>query len=233
MNRLNTLLLACTLFLLMTSCSQELEKHELTPIESSIVLNADQTLDSLSFYTYDSWKVTPQVDWISIYGKTYADVVNDFTKYLWTVYASVKPNTSGETREGSVLVQSHDFSYSFPVIQLGLLCITHPVYTVDSWYDEHSRIPQVAHYELSGSANWTSDSICFTVENDWNLALVDEVPTGWLTFDKNWGLAGEHCRVNLSFTANKDKDNERRATLRLTSGKVSNTITVRQSPAPK
>lgn len=232
MNKIKIVLLACAVPALVISCSNEIETHELTPVDKPYVLYADHTLDSLLFYSFDSWTATPQVDWLSIYGDSHTEIKNDNTKYFWTIHVSVKPNATGQTRKGSVLVQSYDYSYSSPVIQLGLLNLSHPDYIVDSWLDEKARIPEVAHYELIDSAHWTSDSICFTVENSWELAFEGEAPN-WLSYDRMFGSSDEHYRVNLTLERNTDRENERRATLRLTSGEVSNIITVRQLPAGK
>lgn len=209
------------------------ERHELTPIEKSFILYADQTRDSLFFYTFDSWTVTPQNDWISIEGNSHMDIEYDYMKrYLCRIIVLFQPNTTGKTRYGSVLVQSYDYSYSSPFVQLGLLNVSHPAYTVDSWIDEQNHIPEVAHYELVDSANWTNDSICFTVQNNWNLDFADETEPDWLTLDKTTDLPGKY-KVNLTLTKNTDTENGRKATLRLTSGEVSNLITVRQLPAKK
>lgn len=228
-----TLLLACSLLPFFASCIGDPDTHQLTPIEQSFVLYADQTVDSLRFYTFDSWTVTPQVDWITIDGDSHQDITYDFTKcYLCRAFVRIKPNTTGKTRSGSVLVQSYDYSYSAPFVQLGLLNVSHPTFTVDSWLDEPSKIPSVAHYELIDSAHWVADSICFTVQNDWNLEFEDATAPDWLLFDKSTDIKGVH-RVHLTLAENTDTENGRVATLRLTSGMVSNLITVRQLPAKK
>ncbi len=232
MYKTKSLLLACSFFSFLASCVGDPDTHQLTPVEQSIVLYADQTVDSLRFYTFDSWTVTPQVDWISIDGNSHQDITYDYTKcYLCRAYVTVKPNTTGKTRTGTVLVQSYDYSYSAPFVQLGLLNVSHPLPTVDSWLDEQSGIPDVAHYELIDSAHWTADSICFTVQRNWNLSFVDEATPDWLSVDNIPGFSNGRYRVNLTLTENTDTKNGRQATLRLTSGTVFNLITVRQLPA--
>ena len=233
MNKLKTLLFSFCLLPFLASCVSDPERHQLTPVEQSIVLYADQTIDSLRFYSFDSWTVTPQVDWITVEGQSHADVTYDYTKcYLNKVILKFKPNTQGKTRSGSVLVQSYEYSYSSPFVQLGLLDIYHPTFTVDSWLNEQSGIPDVAHYELIDSAHWTNDSICFNVENNWDLEFADETAPDWLSMDKTTDIPGKY-RVHLSLTENTDTENERKATLRLTSGQVSNLISIRQLPAKK
>lgn len=232
MNKLKTLLLACSLLPLLASCDGEAERHELTPEVSSIIIYADETIDSLRFYTFDSWTVTPQVDWITVEGNTHLDLVHDNSmRYLCRVILNVKPNTTGKTRKGTVLVQSYDYSYSAPFVQLGLFKVSHPLFTADTWLDEQSGIPDVAHYELIDSAHWESDSICFTVHSNWNLVFADEAPE-WLALDNTMGLPGKH-RVNLTLVPNTDTENGRETKLRLMGDKVSNEIIVRQLPAKK
>lgn len=231
MYKIKTFLLACSLLSLLASCNDS-ETHMLTPVEQALIIYADQTVDSLSFYTFDSWTATSQVDWITIDGDSHQDFVYDNTKcYLCKAYLKAQPNTTGKTRKGFVLVKSYDYSYSAPFVQLGLIRMSHPYYTVDTWLDEQSRIPDVAHYELIDSAHWTEDSLCFTVENNWELVFEDETPS-WLQLDNDTDLKGKY-KVNLTLEPNTDKENERVTKLRLTSGEVSNEIVVRQLRAKK
>ena len=144
---------------------------------------------------------------------------------------SVQPNTTGKTRQGTVLVKSYDYSYLAPFVQLGLLCVSHPSYTIDTELPNYSSLPSEGHYELVDSAHWTSDSICFTVERNWDLVFVGEKPE-WLNIDKQTDLPGKY-KVNLMLSPNEDTENGRQATLKLTSGEVSNEIIVRQLPAKK
>ena len=230
------MLLACGLIPLFFSCANDPERHELTPIASSFIHYADETTDSLRFYTFDSWTATSQNEWITIESDSHIDIKYDFTRrYFCRVFVSFTPNTTGKTRVGTVLVKSYDYPSAFPFVQLGLLNVTRPALTnktVDSWLDEQAGIPEVAHYELIDSANWTSDSICFTVQNSWDLKFVGETTPDWLTLDKTTDLKGKN-KVYLTLTENTDTENGREATLRLTSGKVSNDIIVRQLPAKK
>lgn len=231
MYKIKIMLFACGVASFLASCVNEPEAHQLTPLEQPFVLYADQTEDSLRFYTYDSWTVTPLVDWISIDGPSHSEINYNYMKrYLCRLIVSLKPNTTGKTRKGSVLVQSYDYCYSAPFVQLGVLNVSHPRYTVDSYLDVQSLIPDVAHYVLTDSAYWTSDSICFTVQNSWELAFVGEAAPDWVSLDRVVGSSGK-SKVNLTLAKNTDTENGREATLRLTSGGVSNTITVRQLPA--
>ena len=232
MYKTKNLLLAGGLLLSLACCTNDPEMHQLSPVELPFILYADQTVDSVCFYTFDSWSVTPQVDWITVDGESHGSFSYDYTKrYLCKVFLKLTPNASGQTRSGSVLVQSYDYSYSSPFVQLGMLRVSHPAYTADSYVDETKIIPQTARYVLTDSAHWTSDSICFIVQSNWDLEFVGDAPE-WLSLDKTTDLPGRH-RVNLTFEPNTDTENGREAKLKLTSGKVANEIVVRQLPAKK
>ena len=137
MYKTKTLLLVCSLLPFLASCVSDPETHQLVPVEQPIILYADQTVDSLSFYTFDSWTVTPQADWITIDGPSHQDITYDYTKcYLCKAYLKVQPNTTGKTRTGMVLVQSYEYSYTSPFVQLGLLNVSHPLPTVDTWLND-------------------------------------------------------------------------------------------------
>lgn len=232
MNKLKTLLLACSLLSIFASCISDPERHELSPVGSSIILYADHTVDSLQFYTFDSWTVTPKDNWITVDGDSHMDLDYNYSiGYLCKVFLKIQPNTTGKTRCGTVLVQSYKYSYSSPFVQLGILKITHPAYTADTWLDEQSGIPEVAHFELVDSAHWTSDSICFTVQNNWDLVF-DGEPAEWLTLDKTTDLKGKY-KVYLTLVPNTDTEEGRSTKLKLTCNGVTNEIVVRQLPAKK
>ncbi|MBP3712868.1 MAG: BACON domain-containing protein [Bacteroidaceae bacterium] len=232
MNKIITLLLACSLTAFLASCADNSERHELTPVEQPFVLYADQTVDSLSFFTFDSWSVVSQDEWIAVDGDSHLDFDYDNTRrYLFRVYLKLQPNTTGETRAGTVLVKSYDYAFSAPFVQLGILNLSHPAYTADTPFDEYGIIPRTAHYELVDSAHWTEDSICFTVQNSWNLLFPDEKPD-WISLDRTAASAGQYS-VKLTLEPNTDTDNGRQAKLKLHSGNVSNEIVVRQLPAKK
>ena len=233
-HKTKALLLACSMISLFLSCAGNPENHQLAPVNGASILFADQTVDSILFYTFDSWSVTSQSDWITIEGQSHGEFTYDYTKrYLCRVDVSLLPNTTGRTRRGLALVKSYDYSYSFPFYQLGMLEVSHPAYTVESYYSESSTLPEVTSFVLTDSAHWTADSICFTVHNNWELKPSDGALPDWLVLEgATSGLPGKG-EVRLTLTSNTDTENERKATLQLTSGEVSNQITVRQLPAKK
>ena len=233
MYKIKTLLFACSLLPLVWCCNGDPDTHELSPSVQPVILYADDTLDSLSFYTFDSWTVTPQADWITIAGDAHMDIkYNNTKRYLCKVFVKTLPNTTGRTRSGSVLVQSYDYSYSTPVVQLGQLNVSHPARTVDTWLDDLHIVPLDARYVLTDSAHWTRDSICFTVQDRWELTFVDGKPD-WLDFYEETNHLPGTYSVLLTLVPNQDKEHERETTLCLTSGGIANTITVRQLRAQK
>ena len=231
MYRIKILLFACGLLSLFASCNES-ETHELIPVEKRFILFADQTVDSLMFSTFDSWIVTPQVDWLTVDGDSHMDIKYDNSKrYLFKVFLNAQPNTTGKTRSGLVHVQARDDSFLAPIVQLGLLNVTYPYYKVDSYLDDSGIIPDVAHYELIDSAHWERDSLCFEVESVWGLTFVGEKPD-WIELDKDAGFPGNYT-VYLTLTPNTNPEKERETKLCLTSGEVSNEIVIRQLPAKK
>lgn len=145
---------------------------------------------------------------------------------------SLQPNTTGRTRQGLVRVQSYDYSYSVPFYQFGMLDVTRPAYTIESYLDKAALLPDVALHVLTDSANWEADSISFQVHNPWELTFADGAAPDWLVLSKTSGQPGKH-QVNLTLMPNTDTENGREAVLQLTSGEVSDRITVRQLPAKK
>ena len=228
MYKYRKLLLACSLLPMLAACNSAPEYHELTPVVEPAILFADQKLDSIRFFTYDNWSATPQQDWLGIAGPSRQDNVQyDYRRsILYRVLVSAQPNTTGKTRIGTVLVHSYEYDSLFPIMQLGILNVSHPQYKADSWIDDSQFYPEVAHFELTDSAYRTADSICFTVENNWELTFADATPPDWLTLDLQTGMPRRHYQVNLTLTPNSGE--ERKATLRLTSGEVTNEIVVRQ-----
>lgn len=221
---------------LFASCSSDAEVHQLSPFSASTVHFADQLVDSLQFLTTDSWTAQSQNDWISTKGVTSGTVANSYgTRYFVTVPIEMKPNATGRTRTGSVVVNSHEFSFNMPFVQLGILEITHPAFTAEKWLDVSRGIPAEASFVLTDSAHWTVDSLCFNVHGNWDLEFAEQPNPDWIAVDKSTDLPGRY-KVNLSLTPNTDTGNGREAKLRLTTDvsggeRISNTITMRQLPA--
>lgn len=232
MYKIKTLFIVVSLLSLVVSCADDPEMHKFSLDPGTFVLYADQTSGTFSFETYDSWTAEPQVDWITIEGDNYLDVAYNYMNlYHSTVTFTAQPNTTGRTRLGTIFVKTY-YSSAIPFYQLGVLNVSHPRYAIRSWLEEQAHIPDEVIYELEDSAHWTEDSICFKVENDWELEFVGEAPE-WIELVNNPAGSSGKNRVNFNLTPNTDTENGRETKLKLTSGEVSNEIVVRQLPAKK
>ena len=224
-----TLFLIFGLLPFVLSCVKDPETHQLLIENRFATLYADQTIDSVVFYTFDSWSAASATDWLTIDGPSEGKIqYNNSRRYRCRAGLIVSPNTTGETRDGYVYVNSYDYSSTFVRVQYGYLNISRPVCTVDSYLDEGQTVPKKVHHTLTVNAQTDEDSLCFVVQNFWSLAFEGETPE-WVTFDKTGGQRGKNS-VKLSFSENTDATKTREAKLRLTSGQVSNIITIQQKP---
>lgn len=224
-----TLFLICGLLPFVLSCVKDPETHQLLIENSFTTLYADQTVDSLVFYTFDSWSVVSAADWLTIDGPSEGKIqYNNSRRYRCRAGLIVSPNTTEVTRVGKVHVNSY-YPSTFVRVQYGYLNISRPVCTVDSFLVEAPTVPKKVHHTLTVNAQTDEDSLCFAVQNYWSLAFEGETP-GWLTLEKTQGERGKNS-VKLSFSENTDATKTREAKLRLTSGVVSNIITIQQKSA--
>lgn len=221
-------LLLCAL----VSCGDEPQVIGLRPERGTVYLFADEKADSLVFSTTDSWTVTSLHDWITVVGDAHLDLAHYNTSVHFSVPLLFQPNTTGKTRSGLLHVASNGNDFYAPFVQFGTLEVTYPGDTIESFLDEPNRIPEVARHILNVSSTSTADSVWFNVHNPWQLQYVDNPAPDWLTFDKSGGASGRH-RILLTLTENTDSENERTLSLKLTSGEVTDFITVRQAPAKK
>ena len=225
-----TLFLICGLLPFVLSCVKDPETHQLLIENRFATLYADQTIDSVVFYTFDSWSAASATDWLAIDGPSEGKIqYNNSRRYRCRAGLIVSPNTTGVTRDGYVYVNSYDYSSTFVRVQYGYLNISRPLCTVEEFMDEAQTVPKKVHHTLTVNAQTDEDSLCFVVQNYWSLAFEGETPE-WVTFEKTQGERGKNS-VKLSFSENTDATKTREAKLRLTSGVVSNIITIQQKPA--
>lgn len=211
------------------SCG-DLDNHELAvvyPAQGYRILYADHTCDSICFVTFDSWRVRPHDEWIRLTGKESGTIKYDNSKrYLISSELEFAPNTTNQTRIGTVEVNSYDYAVGAKYIQFGHLEITHPVAMVDSLRPE-STIPHSVSFCLRDSAFVLADSLCFDVHNVWTLKCKDgEQLPSWITLGKTSGNSGKNS-VALTFQENMELT-PRSTVLTLTSGRVTNEIKIEQ-----
>ncbi len=214
--------------LFMASCNEE-GRHQLSivyPAQGYRILHADEVADSIMFVTFDSWKVTAyQSDWIRVTHNEKGTIQNDgVSAHIITSDLQFAPNATRHSRIGWVTINSYEYQVGAKYLQYGHLDINRPSAKAETFMSG-STIPDSVSFCLADSSYTTADSLCFRVQNHWELEFVDEQPE-WISADKMYGHSGRN-RVNLTFQANPDTT-ARRTKVRLTSGRVSNDIEIVQ-----
>jgi len=216
------------------SCLSDPERHQLSVVyPDNTLLYADATVDSLLFYTFDSWEVYPNCTWIQVDGENKYNLPYDYNKnYLCKVMLALQPNTTGKTRMGTVTVNSYDYSANGLYTQLSYLHVTNLDYKVTNYvtspYDGVSvNIPENVNFFMADSAFVTQDSICFTVEKSWTLGTPDgsELPS-WFQLEKTSGRSG-HQNVTVTLEENPFYE-DRKTTVRLSSSGINTDISITQ-----
>lgn len=222
------------LCLALQSCNFSSEQHQLYIYYPNGVkaIAADQTQDSLRFFTYDSWKLSTTDNWISIVGDASHEIKNPAALCDVKYDIQLQPNTSKTARLGYVQVRSY---YENPAsaiyYQTGWLDIIKPTFKGISFYDEDTKqIPKEVSFTLADSCQVVSDSLWFSVYNNWTLEYVGE-QVAWVKMDRNQGKAGEN-KVYLTFEPNEATE-DRQTVVRLTSGPCSTDMTIKQYGAKK
>ena len=226
------LLAACTFVsgLFMASCG-DMDQHQLMiayPAQGYSILFADQTVDSISFLTFDSWKIIPHANWISLTGDNEGGIKYDYAKRYWiTSELKFEPNTTNRTRLGAVEVISYEYHTGATYYQYGHLDIYRPIPKVEKYYKDSRLIPDSVSFCLADSAFILTDSLCFDVHNAWELVRKDNgEQVDWVKFDKQYGKPGRN-RLIVTFEENEDTT-DRSVVFELKSGRVSNDITIKQ-----
>lgn len=209
------------------SCVSDPDQHQLQiAYPNNPLLFADATQDSLLFFTFDSWKVTPNHSWLSVEGITSGEFKYDYNRrYLVSVPVALQPNTTGESRIGSITVDSYEYTAYGIYLQLGYLNITNIPCKVTSLLNDYSSVPKTVDFQLSDSAFVTRDSICFNVQKSWNLSFPHQQPS-WIQLERTEGFSGNN-KVYITLEENPTFE-DRKTTLRLTSSGVNTDIAVTQ-----
>ena len=138
MCKIKTFLLACSLLSLIASCNDS-ETHLLTPVEKAIIIYADQTVDSLSFYTFDSWTAASQADWLAIDGDSHQDFVYDNTKcYLCKAYLKAGIDLGGFNPMTDVTIDPDETMITLTLPSPTLLSLNMPIDGIDVLYEKAS-----------------------------------------------------------------------------------------------
>lgn len=170
-----------SLIVLMTGCDKESYRHAIGivyPAGGNIVY-ADQVEDSVVFYTFDSYEVTPTSDWIQTNYK-YAEPKKKFANayyYSWMfrVGLDIAPNMDGKCRYGFVSVQSQgDDGWSQTV---GTAFYQYAWHNIGKPYPKYritNEMPDSASFALRVAATCEADTLLFTTYQDWKLEVPAE-----------------------------------------------------------
>ena len=193
------------------------------------IIYADQYEDSVKFNCTDIFHVAPagETNWISVD----ADVATGKIQYSYLVGWEVKvllniaSNTEGTTRMGYVTVRTYgdDWDRTLTASYMQLPWINIIVPAADITYAEESPyLPVSAKFKAEYAANETSGTIVFEASGEsWTL-------TGgtFVHYTEDSGIKGKQT-IALTLDANETTE-ERTDNLILTSGGISNTITITQ-----
>ena len=208
--------------LLTAACNKETGTHMLSieyPLGMGVVF-ADQTEDSLSFVTTESWRIVSHQTWCSVpenmksYHNPYSDMLVSFTLPL-----RFTPNTSGRYRIAEVEVYGGEYTGQVHFLQFDCLNIARPGRRF------YSDLLGDIIAPLTDSAFVERDSIVFTAYGDWTIDNAS-ANKGWWSVDRASGGAGTHT-VHLTLLPNVLNE-EHRDTLLLSSNGVHDSIPLLQ-----
>lgn len=216
--------LVCTFALLVSllffnACSPESEYHYTAIYYPDLksTLFADQTEDSISFVTFDSWLLKSNAEWMRVPENMTSGEVPAGYYVRTSVPLYFDPNTTGESRSTILNIQTSENTLSVIYEQLPYLCITYPV-------------RKNSAYELTDSSFVATDSLVFHAYGIWNVAFVNEQPE-WIAWQASTPVSGRAGRQKVQFDIQENQtENERRAVVRITSNGVSNDVTIVQLP---
>ena len=146
----------------MTSClNGENEYHEIyfyPQRPEGIVFYADQTTDTTTLVSYDSWTMTKEGEWFDASPNSQEIPVGSYG--ITRIGISTTPNTTGQNRSGRISINSY-LSISTPIYQAAWLNITSPRPKYTNTDTNGSFNSLKARFELELLANTTSTSVHF------------------------------------------------------------------------
>ncbi len=186
MNKKKTYLfgLLAGIALFFSACTHDTYTHQVTvayPVGEQGFIYADQTLDSICFFTYDSYHYYPYAhnpaNFISVESK-YASkkiVNNPYARWLVSLPVYFTANTTDSCRLGYVMVDSKSEMDDWTSTVYGVYyqanwhCIANPApkYTYNK-----NRVPVSVDHTLRDSTQ-TSEKIVFYAWDDWSITSSD------------------------------------------------------------
>ena len=213
----------------MTSClNGENEYHEIyfyPQRPEGIVFYADQTTDTTTLVSYDSWTMTKEGEWFDASPNSQEIPAGSYG--ITRIGISTTPNTTGQNRSGRISINSY-LSISTPIYQASWLNIISPQPKYTNTDANGSFNSLKARFELELLANATSTSVHFITYGK-SATLTSDAE--WLkpqisTYMKGAQMALINVEPNETNTA-------RQAQLSLTSEGVTTIIYVKQEGKKK
>ncbi len=216
--------------LTLAACDKESYRHAISvsrPYSGQYgVAYADQTLDSIVFETFDSYRASSNASWLTLDPQMAEQKIPNSYWNMWQIVLpfSLSPNTTNETRDAIVSVNNYgddDWNQTVQVsyLQLGWLNITRPA----AAFEAYTSFPRTAEFELTDSATQAADSLVFSVYADWTLSCT----SSFVHLATTSGKAGKNV-VNLTLDANEGTA-DRTDTIKLVSNGVTTPIALKQT----
>lgn len=234
--------LSASIGLFLASCNKESYNHSvqiLYPHGYSINIYADQTQDSVSFVTYDSyhyygWKDNPD-DFVSVSEALASRKIqnNYLVGNIFTLPVYFTPNTTGKDRVGYVIVDSKsemdDWAGSVYACYCQLNC--HRIKRPDAFkgdFDKELGVYKNLEYMMRDSAMQVTDTLeFFSYDHHWNLSSANPDVIKPLVESGSEGWQKVPCQVSNNLSKN---DTIRTTLLLQSSNGAKTTIQFQQAP---
>lgn len=180
------------------------------------VLYADQTKDSLSLISFDSYSITVHGDWIHLKDQDLSYNVPSGSYVEGSIYIDVDPNTTGEQRDAYLTLTAYGNELTAYYRQVPYMNISRPAMNQDGEYRREVKFDS------------EKDSVEFRAYGNWTLAFDGEKPD-WIDWQEGAVTSGEPGSRKVVYTLKKNETlDSRTAKLVLTSNGVTSDITVVQ-----
>lgn len=188
MNRLFTLLSAAALAgAALTSCSTDDDGYHYLSISSNSVVYADQTSDTVTVISSDSWDVSSEASWLKPEFEHFRLTSTSEANQLLPLEA--EPNTTGTTVRGTyVKVKANGKTLNKSKVQVYWMRVVRPeavysgeTHNAGAWTLSDNIAALKATFTLADSAATTRDSVQFYLYDSQATLTTD---ASWITLDQ-------------------------------------------------
>ena len=165
--------------LFLASCGKDSYYHTMSLIYPSLeqpsIVYADQKLDSVLFYTTDTYKITSTESWLTPdHTMSSMNVQNSYhsvySVWQFRVYVNTEPNTEGKVRSGYLHVNSQgdddwDNTATAMYYQLAWMNIWRPAPILN--YNDGQAVSAI--FKIKDAAEVITDTLEFEAHGDWTL----------------------------------------------------------------